>query len=88
VADKPPTWPRWWEWDVVLTHHVRKRMIDRGFTELDLWGMLDRASGLHPGVTPGRWVIVTRFGGVLWHVVVEPDLDTRLLVVVTAFAKR
>jgi hypothetical protein len=88
VADKPPKWPVWWEWDIALTHHVRMRMIDRGFTELDLLGMLERATGLHPGVTPGRWVIVTRFGGVPWNVVVEPDLETELLVLITAFATR
>lgn len=88
MADKPPEWPTWWDWDIALTHHVRQRMIDRGFTELELLGMLERATGLHPGVTPGRWVIVTRFGGIPWNVVVEPDLETELLVLITAFAKR
>lgn len=63
-------------------------MIDRGFTELNLLGMLERASGLHPGVTPGKWVIVTRLGGVPWNVVVEPDPEGKLQVVITAFAKR
>jgi hypothetical protein len=64
------------------------RMIDRGFTELDPLGMLERARGLHPGVMPGRWVIVTRFSGVPWNIVVEPDPEAELLVLVTAFAKR
>jgi hypothetical protein len=64
------------------------RMIDRGFTELDLLGMLGRARGLHPGVMPGRWVIVPRLGSVPWNVVVEPDPEAELLVLVTAFATR
>lgn len=33
-------WPHWWDWEIELTPHLEKRMEDRGFTELDLRGML------------------------------------------------
>ncbi|HOU93911.1 MAG TPA: hypothetical protein PLU22_22830 [Polyangiaceae bacterium] len=54
-------WPPWWEWDMELTPHVEKRMDDRGFSELDLREMLDRATGLRPGVVGGL-VVVTAYG--------------------------
>jgi len=44
-----------------LTPHVEKRMDDRGFSELDLREMLDRATGLRPGVVGGL-VVVTAYG--------------------------
>ncbi len=37
-----------------LTPHVEKRMEDRGFTEVDLREMLERASGFRRDVMDGR----------------------------------
>jgi hypothetical protein len=51
-------WPAWWDWELELTPHVLKRMLDRGFTEVDLRQMLEDASSFRPDVEEGRWVIV------------------------------
>jgi hypothetical protein len=61
-------------------------MEDRRFNEVDLRAMLERASSYRPDVVEERWVIETRHAGRVWEVIVEPDADLRLLVVVTAFA--
>ena len=36
-------WPDWWEWELELSPHLEKRMVDRDFTELDLRTMLENA---------------------------------------------
>lgn len=68
-----------------LSPHLLKRMVDRRFTEVDLRGMLERVSGYHEDVVEGRWVIETRHRGKAWEVIVEPDWERQLLVVVTAY---
>lgn len=78
-------WADWWGWEVELTPHVEKRMEDRGSSEIDLRAMLDRATGLQPGVVDGRFMVETRLRGRPWEVVVEPDELEHLLVVVTAY---
>ena len=78
-------WPVWWEWELEFTPHLEKRMEDRDFTEIDLREMLEQAQGYGPDVVVGRWVIATRHRRRRWEVIVEPDADTRLLVVVTAY---
>ena len=60
-------------------------MLDRRFTEVDLRRMLEHASGYRPDVVDGRWVIETRHSRKDWEVIVEPDGEQRLLVVVTAY---
>ena len=60
-------------------------MDDRRFTEIDLRRMLQRASGHHEDVVDGRCVIETRHRGKAWEVIVEPDQERQLLVVVTAY---
>ena len=78
-------WPNWWEWELEFTSHLEKRMVQRGFTEIDLREMLDRAQRYRPDILPGRWVIETRHHQRAWEVVVEPDSEEQLLVVVTAY---
>ena len=78
-------WPEWWAWDLELTPHVERRMEDRDFSELDLRSMLDRANGYRADVVQDRWVIETSFSSRRWEVIVEPDDDARLIVVVTAY---
>ena len=63
----------------------REENEDRDFTEIDLREMLERAQGYGPDVVAGRWVIATRYRRRRWEVIVEPDADARLLVVVTAY---
>jgi hypothetical protein len=45
--------------------------------------MLQRASGHREDIVAGRWVIETRHLGKAWQVIVEPDQEQQLLVVVT-----
>ena len=60
-------------------------MIDRDFTEVDLRRMLQLASGLREDVVEGRWIVETWRLGQPWEVIVEPDLEATLLVVITAY---
>ena len=61
-------------------------MVDRRFNEVDLRGMLERAAGYRPDVVEGRWIIVTSFRRTRWEVIVEPDSELELLVVITAYS--
>lgn len=78
-------WPDWWEWELELSPHLEKRMVDRDFTEIDLRTMLEHAEAYRMDVVEGRWVIETRHRRNPWHVIVEPDASESLLVVVTAY---
>lgn len=78
-------WPDWWEWELEFTSHLEKRMDDRDFTELDLRAMLERAESYRPSVVAERWMVRTRHRGTEWAVIVEPDSNAQLLVVVTAY---
>lgn len=78
-------WPRWWLWEITLSPHVLDRMEDRGFNEVELRGMLERARGYRQDVAEGRWVIRTSHQRTRWEVVVEPDDGQERLVVVTAY---
>ena len=80
-----PKWPEWWEWELELSPHLLKRMIDRGFTETDLRKMMAQAIGLREDAGPGRWVVEAEHDSRPWHVIVEPDTMDKLLVVITAF---
>ena len=78
-------WPSWWSWPLELTPHLLKRMEDRGFTEVDLREMLEKATTMRPDVVAERYVIEVRHGGSPWEVIVEPDTADELLVVMTAY---
>jgi hypothetical protein len=78
-------WPAWWDWELELTPHVLKRMVDREFTEVDLRQMLEDASSIRHDVEEGRWLIASRHRGRPWEIVVEPDEAERVLVVITAY---
>lgn len=78
-------WPPWWHWELELSAHVLKRMVDRGFSEVDLRSMMSAAVDLREDSEPGRWVVEVSFGSRTWQVIVEPDPIDRLLVVVTAY---
>jgi hypothetical protein len=78
-------WPEWWDWDLELSPHLLKRMIDRGFNEADLRLMMEQATGYHEDYEEGRWVIVATHAGRAWEVIVEPWPDESVLVVITAY---
>jgi hypothetical protein len=81
-------WPEWWSWEIQMLLHVQERMVDRSFTETDLRLMLEDAEDLIPSHVPGRWLVVARLHGVAWNIVVEPDAEERILIVVTAYEVR
>jgi hypothetical protein len=58
-------------------------MQQRGVTEVDVRAMLERATGFEASVVAGRFMIQTRRGQIPWVVIVEPDAEAKLLVVVT-----
>jgi hypothetical protein len=60
-------------------------MEQRGVTELDVRAMLEKATALVPNIVEGRFMIHVRHRQNPWTVIVEPDLDARLLVVVTVY---
>lgn len=79
------SWPDWWSWELELTPHVEKRLEDRSFTETDLRSMLQRATGHRLDHVEGRFLVETRHAGAAWHVIVEPDDEAQLPVVVTCY---
>jgi hypothetical protein len=60
-------------------------MEERGFSEVELRSMIERAVRVEPGRGRGRWVVRTRHAGRPWTVVVEPDTELRIVAVVTAY---
>jgi hypothetical protein len=80
-----PTFPEWWNWDLSFTSHVEMRMEQRGVTEVEVRAMLERATGFEPSVVEGRFMIHSRHVERPWIVIVEPDADVKLLVVVTVY---
>lgn len=47
--------------------------------------MLEYALGFFEDVVDGRWVVETKHERQPWHVIVEPDFDSKVLVVITAY---
>ena len=78
--------PEWWDWELEITPHAEKRMEQRDFTDLDLRRMLDSATGLREDHFEDRWIVETIHQGGDWEVIVEPDADEFLLVIITAYA--
>jgi len=77
--------PEWWNFELELSPHVEERMIDRGFTEVDLRLMFEAARDIGPAATNGRWTVNTVHDGDSWEVIVEPDERDRVIVVITAY---
>ncbi len=60
-------------------------MEQRGVTEVEVRAMLEWATGLEPSVVEGRFMIHASHAQRPWIVIVEPDADVSLLVVVTMY---
>ena len=80
-----PTFPEWWNWDLSFTGHAELRMEQRGVTEVDVRAMLEKTTAIDPNVVEGRFMVHVRHLQKPWIVIVEPDADARLLVVVTVY---
>ena len=81
----PSGFPAWWNWHLSFTPHAELRMEQRGVTEVDVRAMLERATAFEPSVVEGRFMINVVRNNRPWIVIVEPDTDASLLVVVTAY---
>ena len=60
-------------------------MEQRGVTEVDVRAMLERATTYEPSVVEGRFMIQSVHKQHPWIVIVEPDVEAKLLVVVTSY---
>lgn len=80
-----PEFPSWWSWELSFTPHAELRMEQRGVTEVDVRAMLERATAFEPSVVEGRFMIHVATNNRPWIVIVEPDVDLSLLVIVTAY---
>ena len=80
-----PAFPAWWNWELSFTPHAELRMEQRGVTEVDVRAMLERATRYEPSVVEGRFMIHAVHKNRPWIVIVEPDVDSKLLVVVTPY---
>ena len=80
-----PSFPAWWTWDLSFTPHAELRIEQRGVTEVDVRAMLERAIGFEPSVVEGRFMIHVARNNRPWIVIVEPDIDASVLVLVTAY---
>jgi hypothetical protein len=81
----PIEWPGWGVWELELSSHLLKRMAERDFNEVDLRQMLQNAFEYLPDVEVGRWMIRSKHRRRLWKIIVEPDFEREVLVIVTAF---
>ncbi len=79
-------WPHWWDWQLELSPHLLRCMLDRGFSEVDLRLMMEQAIGVRPDREQGRWIVETTHESRPWRIVVEPDLADEVLVIVTAYS--
>jgi hypothetical protein len=77
--------PPWWDWDLVLTPHIKRRMRPRGFSEVDVRGMLESSTGLRSGNEDGRFIAEGRRGSERWEIVLEPDSEQTVIWVITAY---
>lgn len=77
-------WPDWWDWELWISPHCAKRMVDRGFNETDLRAMLADTTAIDEQVH-GTFVIETIHEGAPWELIVSPDRRKQVIVVVTAY---
>jgi hypothetical protein len=81
-----PEWPEWWGWELDFgLDHLRDQMTRREFSETDLREMLERATNFREDEEFGRWLIETVNHHQPWAVIVEPQVDDRILLVITAY---
>ena len=78
-------WPEWWKWELEFSFHLLRRMRHRRFSEVDLRAMLADARACLPDAAPNRWLVKTVLHDRPWEVIVEPDFELQILVVITAY---
>lgn len=78
-------WPYWWDWEIELSGHIEKRMLQRGFSEAELRTMLDDVLEIAPTREDGRWQVICRFEGTRWKIILEPREVHQTIEAITAF---
>ena len=78
-------WPEWWFWNIEITPHVEKRMVQRDFSEIELRTMLHGAHNFENDAVFGRFKIKSKLKGKSWEIIVEPDSIEKLLVIITGY---
>lgn len=79
------SFPIWWDWELEFIPHIEKRMIQRGFTEIELRAMLLNVNSIEKDKEEGRFLIKSKHNGNNWEIIVEPDGIEKLVVVITAY---
>jgi hypothetical protein len=77
--------PRWWAFELRFSDHAKKRIADRGISELEVRTILVGPVRIAPDPQPGRIRVTGSISGTEWTIVLEPDLDQSQLIVVTVF---
>ena len=78
-------WPHSWSWELELSPHLLKRMVDRSFNEADLRLIVENATGYYENHQEGRWAIESKHDGRPWEIIVEPVPEEQIPVIVTAY---
>lgn len=73
------------EWRLDVSRHAARRMSLRRLGEVDLRIMLDSVRLLRSDFVEGRWIASARHERRQWEIILEPDHELRVLVVVTAY---
>jgi hypothetical protein len=79
------SFPIWRDWELEFIPHIEKRMFQRGLTETELRAMLFNVNSIEKDKEKGRYLIKSKHYGNNWEIIVEPDLDEKLVVVITAY---
>ena len=77
--------PEWWDWELVFSGHAERRMEERGVSEVEVRTMLKRRTSVEAKAAEGRFTVRASHKSSSWVVIVEPDLDATMLVVVTVY---
>lgn len=77
--------PEWWDWELELSPHLLRRMEERDFTETELRRMLNGVRGVHPDAGARRYRAYGLHRNYRWTIVLEPDPQAKVVVVITAF---
>jgi hypothetical protein len=87
MEEETTAWPEWWDWELELSPHILKRMVDRSFNEVELRAMFSAAAQWRKSTSEGRFVISSQMRGRAWEIIVEPDEAEQRLIVITAYRK-
>ena len=77
--------PIWWSWDFVISEHAEERMDERGVSESRLRWMLQPVRRVTRSDEPGRFVVEVSVLRARWEVVLEPDFERQVVVIVTVY---